>query len=271
MRPPWSHAAHIAMHWRPDAIIKTGVIEPMWIRQVSPVDMARKTINPFIDSVRGPGPAVSPSPTPEDIAYAAGKVAEQFAQGKDAILMIGIEQVRVTPSLETDGLVGAIVRAARELAKGNAVAIQAAGRQLVVRPAGALAIPTVTTSSASVTATPVAPSSQGLGMPANAWAAALRPAGPGAMYNYPAIDTSDSPYRATMMNSVQTFGPNVTAEVRAADESVNAQRRAVPAPALASRPALPAPYFHKAETYAQKTQMVRPTPMTAMRRRPRSR
>jgi hypothetical protein len=42
-------------HYRPDAVTRTSVVEPYDIRQVSPVDVARGTINPFIYGIRAPG------------------------------------------------------------------------------------------------------------------------------------------------------------------------------------------------------------------------
>jgi hypothetical protein len=121
------------MHWRPDAVTKTGVIQPMWVRQVSPVDMATHTIDPFIASVRGPGPAVNPYPSPEDVAYAAGAVAKQFRAGKRAVVGIGTDKVTVDIDTQCGGIVGTIVAAARELMKGGAVSIEIGGRRLVVQ------------------------------------------------------------------------------------------------------------------------------------------
>jgi len=124
---------HAQMHWRPDAITRTGVIEPMWVRQVSPVDMARHTIDPFIASVRGRGPAVAPYPSPEDVAYAAGKLAKEFARGKSAVVCIGTEKITVGPNQPpTGGIVGTIVQAAQELQRGGSVTIQIGGRRVVV-------------------------------------------------------------------------------------------------------------------------------------------
>lgn len=133
MMVPWTASEHVSMHWRPDAVIDTSVIQPMWIRQVSPVDMATHTIDPFIRSVRGMGPAVSPYPAPEDIAYAAGKLAQQFAQGKSAVICAGTEKIKVTPQTPPGGgIVGTITQAAQRLAKGETVAIQIGIRRVVV-------------------------------------------------------------------------------------------------------------------------------------------
>lgn len=120
------------MHMRPDAVIKTGVIEPYWIRQVSPVDVARHTIDPFIASVRGPGPAVSPYPSPEDMAYAAGRIAKRFARGQSALVAIGTDKVTMQPGMRCGGIVGAIAQAANELARGGTVAIEVGGRRVIV-------------------------------------------------------------------------------------------------------------------------------------------
>lgn len=240
------------MHWRPDAVMKTGVIEPMWIRQVSPVDMARHTIDPFIDSVRGRGPAVSPSPQPEQIAAAAVKVAKQFREGKDAVIAVGLDKVKVTPdnAASIGGVVGFIAQAAAKLSRGETVSIEAMGRRLIVRPEG----------DGSLRVQAAAPTGKsGLGEPAAAWAQPMRPIGPGAIYNYPAIAMSDAPYRATMMASVRTLAPNVTAEVHSADRGPLYIQKTAPAQAMASRPPLPAPYFQRAQT---QTQNVRETPLT---------
>lgn len=127
---PWTHGWHM----RPDVVIRTGVIEPFWTRVVSPVDVARHTIDPFIESVRPRGPAVAPTPEPERVAEAAVKVAEQFEKGKDAYVRIGYDRVRVTPSMPpAPGIVGAIVRAAQGLVRRKPVAITIGRRRVVVR------------------------------------------------------------------------------------------------------------------------------------------
>jgi hypothetical protein len=134
------------MHWRPDQITRTGVIEPMWIRQVSPVDMATHTIDPFIESVRGAGPAVSPYPSPEDIAYAAGKLAQQFRQGKQAVVCIGTSKIKVSASTPPGGgIVGTITSAAQQLARTGTVSIRVGPRQLVVCSLSPSGEPQVTT------------------------------------------------------------------------------------------------------------------------------
>lgn len=254
MKAPWSHADHIAMHWRPDAVMKTGVIEPMWVRQVSPVDMARHTIDPFIDAVRGRGPAVSPSPQPEQIATAAAKVAQQFRDGKDAVIAVGVDKVRVTPDNASSigGVVGLIAQAAQKLARGETVSIEAMGRRLIVRAEGD-----------GLRMQAAAPTGKsGLGEPSLIWAQRMRPTGPGAVYDYPAIAMSDSPYRATMMASVRVLSPNVTAEVHSADRGPLYIQKTAPAQAMASRPPLPAPYYQRGQPQTQQTQMTRQTPLT---------
>lgn len=142
---PWTAAQHAQMHWRPDAVIKTSVIEPMWIRQVSPVDMARHTIDPFIASVRGAGPAVSPYPSPEDVAYAAGKLAQLFARGKNGVVCMGTEKITVGPGQPPmGGIVGTITQAAQELARGGRVAIQIGARRVIVCNSGPGGEPQIT-------------------------------------------------------------------------------------------------------------------------------
>jgi hypothetical protein len=149
------------MHWRPDAITRTGVIEPMFVRQVSPVDMARHTIDPFIASVRGAGPAVSPYPSPEDVAYAAGKLAQQFRQGKNAVVCMGTEKITVGPHQPPmGGIVGTITQAAQELARGGTVTIQIGARRVVVcnsGPGGTPQIAPAAPASATPASVPVRP------------------------------------------------------------------------------------------------------------------
>lgn len=91
----------------------------------------------------------------------------------------------------------------------------------------------------------------------------LRPTGPGRIFNSYRINTNDSPYHATMMNSVRTFAPQPAAQTHAADRDALMLQRTQPAAALASRPPMPAPYFNHATPYrGQRTeQSVRPTPM----------
>jgi len=131
---PWMKDWTHGWHMRPDVVIRTGIIEPMWTRVVSPVDVARHTIDPFIESVRGPGQAVAPTPAPEDVAQAAVKVAEHFEQGKDAVLRIGDDAVRVSPNQPpAPGLIGAIVRAAQGLARGKSVAVRVGSQRVIIR------------------------------------------------------------------------------------------------------------------------------------------
>src|SRR3990172_1477869 len=133
MMVPWTASQHASMHWRPDAITRTGVIEPMWVRQVSPVDMATHTIDPFIASVRGAGPAVSPYPSPEDVAYVAGKLAQEFMRGRSAVVCLGTEKIKVSAATPPGGgIVGTITAAAQELARGGTVTIQIGSRAVVV-------------------------------------------------------------------------------------------------------------------------------------------
>lgn len=253
MKPPWSHGDHVSMHWRPDFVMKTGVIEPMWIRQVNPVDMARHTIDPFIASVRGPGPAVSPSPQPEQIAGAAGQVAKAFAKGQPAVIAVGLDRVKVAPGdgARIGGVIGLIVQAAERLARGEAVAIDLMGRRLIVTPDGAGNVRMRAENARQPQSIDVRNGSSGLGMPAAQWAQALRPTGPGNVYSYPTVAMSDSPYRETMMATVRTWAPGAAAQTHSADKPALAIQRTQPAAALAARPALPAPYFQRAQTYAE--------------------
>lgn len=156
MMVPWTSSQHVSMHWRPDAITRTGVIEPMWIRQMSPVDAAHHTIDPFIESVRGRGPAVSPYPSPEDVAYAAGKLAQQFARGKHAVVCMGTEKITVGPQTPPcGGIVGTITAAAQELARGGTVTIQIGARRVVVCNSGPGGEPVVQAAAAAPTQTQV--------------------------------------------------------------------------------------------------------------------
>lgn len=137
MMVPWTRAEHVSMHWRPDAITSTSVIQPMWIRQLSPVDMATHTVDPFVTSVRGRGPAVSPYPSPEDVAYAAGKLAQLFARGQTGVVCMGTEKIRVGPSTPpSGGIVGIITQAAQQLARGGTVKVQIGPRAVMVCNSG---------------------------------------------------------------------------------------------------------------------------------------
>lgn len=270
-------------HWRPDAITRTGVIEPMWIRQVSPVDMARHTIDPFINSVRGPGPAVSPYPSPEDVAYAAGRVAKEFRAGRSAKIAIGTDKVKMKRGDAFGGIAGVIAQAATRLADGGTVAIEIGGRRIIVccaGPNGEVSIKAADgASEMSVRETPFAMTSKGsnpnsgFGIAEGKYMDYLRPTGPGRIFNSYRIGTNDSPYHATMMNSVRTFATQAAAQTHAADRDALMLQRTQPAAALASRPPMPAPYFNHAtqgqpfrSQHAHSEQSVRPTPF-AMRKR----
>ena len=284
MMTPWTQAEHVEMHWRPDAVTRTGVIQPMWIRQLSPVDMARHTIDPFIASVRGPGPAVNPTPSPEDVAYAAGKLAQQFSQGKSATVAVGTDKVKVSAATQCGGIVGTLVQAARELMKGGTVAVEFGGRRVIVCNRGAGGAPVVTQTAPSTAAaapqemavrpTPMPMTDKAgfgaanhrarrgrrqLGLPEGQYLDYLRPTGPGRIYNFYRIDTNDSPYHETMMNSARTFAPQASFQTNEADQSALFLQRTDPQAALASRPPMPVPYFNQGQPYEQ---MTRPTPMT---------
>jgi len=125
MSAPWTQEQHEWMHLRPDAVIRTGVIQPFWTRVLSPVEIARHTIDPFIASVRGPGPAVAPTPDPQTIAQAASRVADQFRKGESAIVQIDDAKVRVHPDQAPgNGIIGAVVKAAQAVANGLPVTIK---------------------------------------------------------------------------------------------------------------------------------------------------
>lgn len=123
---------------RPDVVIRTGVIEPFWTRMVSPVEVARHTIDPFIASVRPIGPAVAPSapsaaPSPEEVAKVVVKAAEQLEKGKDARVRVAGNSVKITATTpSTPDIVGAIANAAQRLAKGQAVSVRVGPRQVLV-------------------------------------------------------------------------------------------------------------------------------------------
>lgn len=259
---------HAQMHWRPDAVTRTGVIEPMWVRQVSPVDMARHTIDPFIASVRGRGPAVSPYPSPEDVAYAAGKLAKEFARGKTAVVCMGTEKITVGPNQPPmGGIVGTIVQAAQELARGGTVTIQIGARRVVVcggpggepqvTPAGAAPASSVpvrseqqaakapsgpaATATASPTAATAAPKS-GWGAPMYAPTVLPNIPPPGHVPGFPFIDYGQY-YRALTRDDnvwgrrtfeaeiAQRFAPNAIAATNAVNAVpiMNAQRQVMPA------------------------------------------
>ena len=159
MMVPWTRSEHVSMHWRPDAITSTSVIQPMWIRQLSPVDMATHTIDPFITSVRGRGPAVSPYPSPEDVAYAAGKLGQLFARGQSGVVCMGTEKIKVNPNQPPcGGIVGTIVQAAQELARGGTVKVTIGPRAVIVCNSGPGGEPAVAAAPAVAPAAAAAPS-----------------------------------------------------------------------------------------------------------------
>jgi hypothetical protein len=254
---PWSQAMHAQMHWRPDAITRTGVIQPMWARQVSPVDMARHTIDPFIASVRGPGPAVSPYPSPEDVAYAAGKLAQLFARGKSGTVCLGTEKITVGPDTPVSGgIVGTITQAAQELARGGTVTIQIGARRVIVCNSGPGGEPEIKPSGATNTSVPVrseqqtatapsspAPAKSGWGDPPM-FAPTMLPQipGPGNVPQSPFLDYA-AYYRNLQFDEnvwqrrnfrasiASRFAPNAIAAMNAANSVPihNAQRQAMPA------------------------------------------
>lgn len=52
----------IHSHYRPDAVTRTGVIEPWDIARRNPVDMAQQVVDAFTSAVRPNGPGIFPSP-----------------------------------------------------------------------------------------------------------------------------------------------------------------------------------------------------------------
>lgn len=126
----WPHTWHM----RPDVVTRTGVIEPFWTRVVSPVTVARHTIDPFVASVRPWGPAVAPTPSPRQVANAAIKVAENFKRGKGATVKVGMEKVAVRPGgAPPPGMAGQIQKAAEKIAADKSVAIRVGPQAVMVR------------------------------------------------------------------------------------------------------------------------------------------
>lgn len=124
------------LEWRPDAVYRTGVIQPYPIRQVGPVGLSRKYIQPFVGSVRPMGPSVVAPPTPETVAKAAAAVATAFQQGKSARVKLGPAKVTVSPYGPTPpGLVGKVVEAARNIMAGRPQLVRVGPRTAMVRPA----------------------------------------------------------------------------------------------------------------------------------------
>lgn len=104
---------------RPDAVIRSSIIEPYFIQQISPVEAARHTIDPFIYGIRPPGPSVEPELTPMQIVHAAAGVADRLASGNGATVSVGAEQMTVQPSQGCPeympGPIGKIFRAAAKM------------------------------------------------------------------------------------------------------------------------------------------------------------
>ena len=250
---------HASMHWRPDAITRTGVIEPMWIRQVSPVDMARHTIDPFIASVRGAGPAVSPYPAPEDIAYVAAKLAKAFAQGRGAIICLGAQKIAVYPNTPAaGGIVGTITAAAKKLSRGGTASIQVGSRRVIVCNSGPGGEPVITAApsapGAGSNTGPTQMQSRETPMPANGFGMPLlantrlpQVPGPGHVPQYPFKDYAyyyrklnydDNVWgrRNFQASLAQRFAPNAMREMNAANRIPIRYAQTQARPPLDTRP-----------------------------------
>jgi hypothetical protein len=210
--------------------------------------MARHTIDPFINSVRGPGPAVSPYPSPEDIAYVAGKLAQEFARGRAAVITLGTEKIRVTASTPpAGGIVGTITAAAQQLARGSTVAIEVGGRRVIVCCSGPGGEPVV--ASAGPAAAPAKPthtevsvrSGNGFGTPLIANTILPSVPRPGHVPQFPYIDYGsyyrekiydDNMWarRTTQATLAQRFAPAPIQMMNAANRHpiLNAQHQAQP-------------------------------------------
>ena len=105
-------------HLRADAITRTGVIEPYYVRQISPVTVARHVIDPFLWSVRETGfEALAPWEV-----QTASVCADLMAQGKSVDVTSGNQTVTVKPGdmppLGTR--IGAIIHKAYEFMRNRA-------------------------------------------------------------------------------------------------------------------------------------------------------
>jgi hypothetical protein len=91
----------VAQHYhygRPDRVTATGVPEPYFIRQMSPVDQARRTIDAFLYGIRAPGPSVlEQTPRPSDFVRAA--YAQAAALTRPPQMAVPNQSAVVTPPL----------------------------------------------------------------------------------------------------------------------------------------------------------------------------
>jgi len=72
-------ALHLSYVPRPDRVTKTGVIAPYPVRQYDPVYLARQTIWPFLQGIRGVSAVWAPQP--HEIVAAANKVVDKAMSG----------------------------------------------------------------------------------------------------------------------------------------------------------------------------------------------
>lgn len=97
---------------RADAITRTGVIEPFYVRQISPVENARHIIDSFIWSVRQTG---FEGMTPWE-AQASCDCAKMMVQGETVKVSNGGQTVNVEPGAPPPpGPAGKIVAKAYEI------------------------------------------------------------------------------------------------------------------------------------------------------------
>jgi hypothetical protein len=132
-------ATHTGGHLRPDMVGYTGVWEPYPIRQRNPVDIARQTINPFINGIRPSGVLIAePQPEPEHIAQAAIAVVMQWARGQAANISCNGKNVKAKATDQQVAPPGSVAQSvvdtAKLLARGVPATVTSRGRSVVARP-----------------------------------------------------------------------------------------------------------------------------------------
>jgi hypothetical protein len=119
-------------HLRADAITRTGVIEPYYIRELNPVNVARHVIDPFLESVRGIGPAVAgPSTTVQATRTPA------FNVPPPKLVMVRETPTALKPSEpgpQSSAVVGAAINVAAKFSRGQSATVRIGAQTVTLKP-----------------------------------------------------------------------------------------------------------------------------------------
>ena len=77
----------------PGGIVRSGIIEPIGVRSVSPVTRAREAINPFIEAIRPTGSHVVPGFTMVSGALGARTIAPVSLVGDDGLGIVTVQDM----------------------------------------------------------------------------------------------------------------------------------------------------------------------------------